>query len=247
VPGAGLALPSSSSIALASKRIEAMTKSAFILSRVSGMPVADEELKADLRRVASELNKMTVGQKEYRVVGRFDDTTISTRFGSWNKGLAAAGLDLANEMNIPDDRLFENILVLWQHYGRQPRRNELSRNPSTISQGPYRRRFKSWTAALEAFVKYANGSVPESRSKETDVKRSEAGTSPRDPSLRLRWRVLQRDRFSCRACGRSPALVPGLELHVDHIRPWSKGGDTVLTNLQALCSACNIGKSNVNS
>lgn len=34
------------------------------------------------------------------------------------------------------------------------------------------------------------------------------------------------------------------ELSVDHIKPWSKGGRTVLSNAQLLCRACNIEKSN---
>lgn len=33
------------------------------------------------------------------------------------------------------------------------------------------------------------------------------------------------------------------EMHGDHIRPWSKGGKTEYSNLQMLCSACNIKKS----
>jgi 5-methylcytosine-specific restriction endonuclease McrA len=33
-------------------------------------------------------------------------------------------------------------------------------------------------------------------------------------------------------------------LHVDHINPWSLGGETTLDNLQVLCNACNIGKGN---
>ena len=65
------------------------------------------------------------------------------------------------------------------------------------------------------------------------------------PVEALRWHVLQRDRFTCCACGASPALTLGVELHVDHIVPWSKGGETVLENLQTLCSVCNLGKSNV--
>ncbi len=36
----------------------------------------------------------------------------------------------------------------------------------------------------------------------------------------------------------------GVELHVDHTVPWSKGGETVLGNLRTLCSDCNLGKSN---
>ena len=36
----------------------------------------------------------------------------------------------------------------------------------------------------------------------------------------------------------------GAKLHVDHIIPVSKGGKTVMSNLQTLCEQCNIGKSN---
>jgi 5-methylcytosine-specific restriction endonuclease McrA len=35
----------------------------------------------------------------------------------------------------------------------------------------------------------------------------------------------------------------GVVLHVDHIIPWSKGGQTVDENLQTLCDRCNLGKS----
>jgi len=31
---------------------------------------------------------------------------------------------------------------------------------------------------------------------------------------------------------------------VDHITAWSNGGETILENLQTLCSDCNLGKSN---
>jgi 5-methylcytosine-specific restriction endonuclease McrA len=36
----------------------------------------------------------------------------------------------------------------------------------------------------------------------------------------------------------------GVELHVDHILPWSKDGETVEENLQTKCSKCNLGKGN---
>jgi HNH endonuclease/Homing endonuclease associated repeat len=159
--------------------------------------------------------------------------------------LLKVGLTLSNEVNISDDRLFENVLTIWQHSGRQPRRSELVKPPSKVSQGPYNRRFGSWTAALEAFVDYANGDGVESPNlSEKGEKQAKTG---RDPSLRLRWHVLQRDRFTCCACGASPALSLGVELQVDHIVPWSKGGETVLENLQTLCSVCNVGKSNIHA
>ena len=218
--------------------------SIFQLSRVSGQPVSDAELLGDLRHVAESLGTPSVSRPQYIKLGKFGATTINTRFGSWNKALVAAGLLVVHENDTPDERLFENLLVLWQHYGRQPRRNELAHEPSTISQGPYNRRFGSWTLGLEAFVNYANGSGVESPTVQSDTENSRRLTG-RAPSLRLRWYVLQRDHFTCCGCGASPALTPSVELHVDHIVPWSKGGATILENLQTLCSKCNLGKSNV--
>ncbi|MGH9734205.1 MAG: HNH endonuclease [Candidatus Acidiferrales bacterium] len=37
----------------------------------------------------------------------------------------------------------------------------------------------------------------------------------------------------------------GIRLHVDHVMPLGKGGETVLENLQVLCSVCNIGKGDI--
>ena len=67
----------------------------------------------------------------------------------------------------------------------------------------------------------------------------------RNISDKLRYQVLKRDNFKCCACGASPAKDPSVELHIDHIVPYSKGGDTQIDNLQTLCSKCNLGKSNV--
>lgn len=211
----------------------------FKLARTSGGKVEDADLLADLRRLANERGSNTVGMLEYREHGRYADTTISRRFGSWNGALAAAGLELSNESNLSDQRLFENLLALWTHLGRQPRRTDLSRPPSSVSQSPYLRRFGSWGAALTAFVDFAN---QEEASAPSEAPRAAARTGPRDPSLRLRFQVLQRDRFCCRACGASPAKAQDVELHVDHVMPWSAGGDTSLQNLRTLCATCNLGK-----
>lgn len=62
-------------------------------------------------------------------------------------------------------------------------------------------------------------------------------------SDKLRYQVLKRDNFKCCACGASPAKDATIELHIDHIIPWSKGGETTIDNLQTLCSRCNLGKS----
>jgi hypothetical protein len=225
-------------------RARSMNDQPFHVSRVSGQPVTDSELLADLRRVAKQLNASAVSQPIYREHGQYDSTTVSRRFGTWNKAILAAGLSVSNEVDISDERLFENLLILWQHYGRQPRRSELAWPPSTMSQTPYSRRFGGWTAALHAFVSYANSSDFDSPTHRAPGSITNRRTTGRDPSLRLRWKVLQRDRFTCCGCGRSPATSAGIELHVDHITAWSNGGETTLENLQTLCSNCNLGKSN---
>lgn len=56
----------------------------------------------------------------------------------------------------------------------------------------------------------------------------------------LRWKVLQRDGFACRACGARPEK--GAWLHIDHVIPISSGGMTEVGNLQTLCATCNFGK-----
>ncbi len=53
-----------------------------------------------------------------------------------------------------------------------------------------------------------------------------------------------RDGNKCRICG--VECSGGLHnIHFDHIIPWSKGGETVLENLQVLCSSCNEAKGNM--
>lgn len=244
--------------------------SAGLSTYVKTLP--DAVLLADLRRVAEAVSPETVSVSRYRDLGTHDVGTFLDRFGSWRDAMDAAGLELSKHTGISDERLFANILTLWEHYGRQPRRRELEGPPSTISPGPYWRRFKSWTVALEQFARYMNerdgreqvdagdiDSAPRGRrelpsSEQPDVVLAGSGVddtppSPhrrgsRDPNLRLRWKVLTRDRFRCRGCGASPA-TGGPPLHVDHIIAWSLGGDTVIENLQTLCESCNLGKSNL--
>lgn len=62
--------------------------------------------------------------------------------------------------------------------------------------------------------------------------------------LRVRYQVLARYGFVCMACKRHKDVTG--PLHVDHIKPRSKYPKLALdpTNLQVLCMACNLGKSN---
>lgn len=57
----------------------------------------------------------------------------------------------------------------------------------------------------------------------------------------VRLRVLERDNYTCRKCGK-PNLQNG-DQEVDHIIPVSLGGDNFdLKNLQTLCHECHVDK-----
>lgn len=54
----------------------------------------------------------------------------------------------------------------------------------------------------------------------------------------LRNKIFERDGFNCVKCGSTSDLT------IDHIIPFSRGGQTTEDNLQTLCLKCNIRKGN---
>lgn len=76
------------------------------------------------------------------------------------------------------------------------------------------------------------------RSKFTPHRVWNRGINPRtrNVSTSLRMQMLAKSNFDCTYCGKTRDLQP------DHILPWSKGGLTVIENLQTLCRWCNQKK-----
>ena len=60
-------------------------------------------------------------------------------------------------------------------------------------------------------------------------------------SKRTRFKIFERDRFTCQYCGNQP---PAVVLQLDHIHPFSEGGSDTEENLITACHGCNAGKSN---
>ncbi len=58
----------------------------------------------------------------------------------------------------------------------------------------------------------------------------------------LRFEILHRDKFTCQYCGRK---APDVQLAVDHIVPFSKGGSCTRDNLTTACVECNAGKADM--
>ncbi|MHB1700542.1 MAG: homing endonuclease associated repeat-containing protein [Acidobacteriaceae bacterium] len=211
--------------------------------------VTNDELIADVQRVAAGLGKRSVTMFEQNDHGRFHSSTIWRRFGTWFAVLEKAGLEQTRTPpNIPDVDLFRNLEEVWTHLGRQPKYQDLKDAASAYGNSTYAKRFGSWRKALEAFVTYINTEEDSSLPAPADISlygNRPRPQGPRDINWRLRFIVMRRDNFKCKACGRSPATDPSVTLDVDHIQAWSKGGLTVIENLQTLCTKCNIGKSDL--
>ena len=215
---------------------------------------SNQEVLDDLRRVAKILGKDTVTVAEYRGHGKCSSGTIIRRFGSWNSGLKSAGLLIKMQKDISDNELFENLKKMWIQLGRQPRYAEVKSPFSKYSNVTSDKRFGKYSEALKQFVAWVNS---DEEPNQYNQNRAESAVleqltqietpkrrSRREISDRQRFRILVRDGFRCKACGASPLKEPGVELHVDHILPWSKGGETVDENLECKCKQCNLGKSN---
>lgn len=150
--------------------------------------------------------------------------TYIHRYGGWRKALKAF-VERANSESDGDP-----ALVLDQDSSLLADHAYPTESPTTSAASTSRPQSASQTSARARVTKLAPTNInPADR---------------RDPNIGLRFKVLQRDQFRCKLCGRSPATELSCKLHVDHIIPFSKGGRTTFENLQALCSHCNVGKSN---
>jgi hypothetical protein len=223
-----------------------MTSKRFELKRTPGMPVSTEEILSDLKRVANELHTDTLTQTQYAKHGKYSLTAATRRFGGLSKALLNAGLRVSYEGSTSDQCLFENIEQLWIKLGRQPRKRDLVKPLSQYSETRYNNRFGSWRKSLERFIDYINSQDETDKVvQELLSDGPERHSTRREPSLRLKFLVMRRDSFKCQYCGKSPATHSNVELQIDHITPWSKGGETVINNLRTLCGDCNLGKLNL--
>jgi len=214
--------------------------------------VPDEELLNDVIAVSGKTGRGTVTIAEYEKYGKYHPSTLQRRFHSWFKMLENAGLEKSrSDLNIPEIELLKNIEYIWIQLGRQPKYEEVKAPLSKYSAGTYENRFGSWRKALGKFIEHINeednepdeeasGDIQSENNQKEAIKRK----PKRSISLRLRFSILMRDGFACQSCGASPAKERGVELHVDHILPWSTGGETEENNLQTKCAKCNSGKGN---
>ncbi len=207
--------------------------------------IPDADLLEDLKKVAEKLGLNKISARQYDANGgRYASGTIGVRFGGWNKAVEKAGLDLVHFREVSDLELFKNLETVWINIGKQPVFRDMKPPNSKYSTHQYVAKFGTWRKALEAFVEFikSDREVEERILIDEPIVQTEIvfkHKTKRFPSERLKVQVLMRDGNKCRLCG---VTVTGDNIHFDHIHPWSKGGETVLENLQVLCEVHNIAK-----
>ncbi len=226
--------------------------------------INNDELIEDIRHVADVLHKDTITTLDYKMYGKHRIQTVLARFVSWNNALNKSKLCSTKYHKITDDELFEEIEKMWIKKGSQPTTSDIRNGLSKFSLNTYSRHFGGWRFALKEFILWVKSdkgdcsinseqssceNIVMPNNNEVNIKNinliNVKHRTGREANLRLRFKVLQRDNFKCCLCWASPAKDPTVELHVDHIIPWSKGGETTIENLQTLCSKCNYGKSDL--
>lgn len=220
------------------------------LKKTRNLDLKENDLIADLAKVANLLKKDRLTQIEYDGYGLFNSSTFCKRFGSWFKALEKAGLTKTGNRGVTEEDYFKNLEEVWTKVGHQPHFNDMQKPLSKYAVSSYIYRFGTWRRALNKFVEYINqeeilkedGDIDSTIIGNTQIEHEQKHKTRRNISWRLRFTVMKRDNFRCKGCGRSPATNNKTILHVDHIFPYSKGGETVFSNLQTLCSICNLGK-----
>ena len=204
--------------------------------------LTDTELISNIRNVAKELNKNSLTQQDYNSnkSAISNSKLFKERFGSWNKALDLAKLEVKKEMNISELQLFKNLESLIVKIGSNNiRKEDLVRPNSRYSISAYRSTFGSWDNAKIQFNNYMN----KLKSKiEIDYTLRRNHTTNKKISKALENEVKRKYKYRCSVKGcKCGEAIGDLDkkyqktIHVVHKKLWEKGGETILENLITKC------------
>jgi len=145
----------------------------------------DEDLLSNLQEFAEELGR-TPSQPQMNKKGPHYASTYRRRFGSWNKAIEKAGLEVNDRQNIPERELLEELKRLAKVFGRPPKTDDMEEF-GRFSESLYWNRFGSWNTALQEAglpVKYKMTSPDEQEVIEELTRISEiVGRTPRQKDM----------------------------------------------------------------
>lgn len=218
--------------------------------------LSDQEIIKELKDVAKHYDFVKFTRHEFdKAAKNCKGTAVLARFGTWEVALSKIGVELKKRPKKSRHFISENDLMIemariFDTLGHRPSKTEWEALNPKFSYTTYKTRYKGWVNAWQYFFENFKGiEIKSTETKEpiNDIKKNTIEISTEEKRtipLKLRLKVFQRDNFKCAYCGASPAVDPNIQLHIDHIVPFSKGGKTELSNLQTLCQNCNWGKGN---
>lgn len=210
----------------------------------------------ELRLVAKHYSGRRFSRRDFdKVSTRCKGTTVLKQFGTWDTALKALGMQLQSHKpdrtQISSRDLLAELGRIWANLGHRPSKAEWEASDAKYSYTTYKQRFGGWVNACATYVQQSTDidtvdQDPKEKIPIPSMERPSAIPQERNRTvpLKLRLKVLSRDNFRCKLCGRTPAIHPGVVLHIDHVVPFSRGGETTIANLQTLCDMCNLGKGN---
>lgn len=229
----------------------------FTFDRDYANRIRKQQIIAELRRVADKLGNRRFSRREFDEHAECcKGSTVLKNFDTWDQALDAIGFELTSHRTprtqITDSQLLEELGRIWRLFGHRPSKGEWDSVETKYSYTTYRQRFGGWVNACVAFLEGATGNTTSGESENAPANQasvepndrpvSQASLNPRYVPLKVRLQVMKRDRFCCVMCGRSPAVEAGVQLQIDHVIPFSRGGTSTIDNLQTLCQDCNLGK-----
>lgn len=203
----------------------------------------DDELISNLKKVAKKLNKNSLTQQEYCNSGIncvSNSKLFKERFGSWNKALNIANLDVKKEMNISELQLFKNLESLIKKIGsNNVRKEDLVRPNSKYTISAYKSAFGSWENSKIQFNKY----ISKLKSViEIDYTLRRNHTTNKKISKAIENEVKRKYKYRCSVKGcKCGEAIGDLDkkyqktIHVVHKKLWEKGGETLIKNLITKC------------
>jgi hypothetical protein len=222
-----------------------MSEYAFKLDGLGTGKHSKREIIESLKRYAELRGVDTIRTRQY---DEWKNSPFSTRhigrvFGSWGKALQAAGLRSVKAGKLEFREMVGAFKSCWKEHDAPPSRRQLE---VYLEKHRYPFRWSSYRCAYGGHEELARMivGVQEGRIPEANLFKRLRRSSREPVSLKLRREVLIRDGHRCVKCGADPKTDKTVKLEVDHVKPASKKGPSVLENLQTLCFRCNSGKSN---
>jgi hypothetical protein len=222
--------------------------------------ISKDVVLGELRRIGLIFENQYFGKRDFDQHSTLcKSTKVIDTFGSWEKalleiGISEKGVRSTRKDKIDDQDLIKEMVRIWKLLGHRPSKAEWESLETRFGYTTIKQRFLGWTNACNEALRVLNLNFEEG----CGIENVEGATLPSNPKvtrristeekrnipLKLRLKILRRDMYKCVFCGRNPSTDSSVELHIDHILPFSLGGKTEEDNLRTLCRECNIGRGN---